>query len=133
MADNSIMYDANQVKTTVDGRIVTGFGPNDMVTYSFNKDLVTPFIDAQGRGGMAANNDHSGKITINLSGDSADHKRFIDMTNAKKEFKIQIDTPFETITGAQACFQKMPNANYGAGMPTHAYEIHVINLIVQGK
>ena len=110
MADPIKVYNAKDVHLSVDGRIIQGF---------------------QGVPSIAINNNRLGQITVNLSGNSADHKRLNALANSNKIFSIVATTPYEKITGDQAIIAKPADAAFGKETPKRTYTIEVLDLHVE--
>ena len=126
-------YDARDVHLIVDGRVVTGFGANDMFSVSYNEDRLKVTVDAQGNTEAAINNSRLGKVTVNLSGNSVDHKRFNELGNSMKDFKLSCDTGYEIISASECYITKLPTANYGKNTPGRSYVITCCDLSIQVK
>lgn len=130
MSDIKI-YNAKDVTVSVDGRVIQGFQDNDMVSYTRKEDNITTAVDAQGWPSAAINNNHLGQITINLSGESADHKRMNQLANTTKVFPIVISSPTEKISGSQAMIGKPADGAFGKAVPGRTYTIEVLDMQVE--
>lgn len=119
------VYNAKDVHLVIDGRVVQGFQPNDMFTIAYDEDRITMTVDAQGNVEAAANNARMATLTVNLSGNSADHKRLAKLANANKSFKVSATTGYEKITGNECFVTKLPNTAYGKGTPGRTYTIKI--------
>lgn len=128
MADTIKTYDAMDVTISVDGRVVQGFQANDMFSVSYKEDLVRTSVDAQGTASISINNSHLGTITINLSGNSADHKRLNDIAKARKIVPVVIKSPYEKITANKCIFTKPANAAYGKDTPARTYTMEALDM-----
>ncbi len=69
------IYDAKDVHLSIDGRVVQNFQDGDMFNVTVKEERVRTAVDAQGWPSIAINNNRLGQITVNLSGNSVDHKR----------------------------------------------------------
>lgn len=121
------IYNAKDVALVIDGRTVQGFQENDMFTFKIKEDRVKTAVDAQGYPSIAVNNNRLAEITVNLSGNSIDHKRLNELANSNKIFPISAITPIETITGNQAIIAKPADAAYGKNTPARTYTIQVLD------
>lgn len=68
------LYDAVKANIVVDGRTIQGFQDGDMFSYTYKEEKVKTTVDAQGNPAIAINNNHLATVTINLTGNSVDHK-----------------------------------------------------------
>lgn len=130
MADIPI-YNAKDVTISIDGRVVQGFQENDMFTVTRKEDNVQTAVDAQGWPAIAINNNRLGQITLNLSGESTDHKRLNELANNSKVFPIVVNTPFEKISGNQAIVAKPADSAYGKAVPGRTYTIEVLDMQIE--
>lgn len=128
MADPIKIYNAKDVHLSVDGRVVQGFQDGDMFNVTVKEDRVQTSVDAQGVPSIAVNNNRLGQITVNLSGNSADHKYLNKLANSNKIFSIVATTPYEKITGDQAIIAKPADAAFGKQTPKRTYTIEVLDL-----
>lgn len=124
------MYNALNANIVIGGRTIQGFQENDMFSYTFDEEQIKTSVDAQGKASGAINNNHSGKVTINLSGTSVDHKYLNNIGNAHKEVTLQINSEFEKITGTQAYITKIPDGAFGKDVPKRTYVFKVLDLHV---
>src|SRR5699024_219727 len=131
MADPIKVYNAKDVHLSVDGRIIQGFQDGDMFNVTIKEDRVQTSVDAQGVPSIAINNNRLGQITVNLSDNSADHKRLNALANSNKIFSIVATTPYEKITGDQAIIAKPADAAFGKETPKRTYTIEVLDLHVE--
>ena len=68
------LYDAVKANIVVNGRTIQGFQDGDMFSYTFKEEKVKTTVDAHGDAAIAINNNHLATVTINLTGNSVDHK-----------------------------------------------------------
>lgn len=129
MADIPV-YNAKDVNISIDGRVVQGFQDNDMFSYTIKEDRVQTSVDAQGTPSIAVNNNRLGQLTVNLSGNSVDHKRLNQLANSNKVFPIVVTTPLEKISGNQAIIAKPADGAYGKNTPARTYTIEVLDMQV---
>ena len=121
------IYNAKDVALVIDGRTVQGFQENDMFSFTFKEDRVNTNVDAQGFPSIAVNNNHLAQITVNLSGNSADHKRLNDLATKSTVFPISVDTPIEKISANQCIVNKPADSAYGKGTPARTYTIQLLD------
>ena len=131
MADPIKVYNAKDVHLSVDGRIIQGFQDGDMFNVTIKEDRVQTSVDAQGVPSIAINNNRLVQITVNLSGNSADHKLLNALAKSNKIFSIVATTPYEKITGDQAIIAKPADAAFGKETPKRTYTIEVLDLHVE--
>lgn len=129
MAD-IVTYDAKNVNISVNGRVIQGFQDNDMVSYTFKEDRVQTAVDAQGTPQVAINNNHLGQVTINLSGNSADHQWLNDLANKGTVFPIVITSDNEKISGNKAIIAKPADGAFGKNVPGRTYTVEVLDMQV---
>ena len=125
------IYDAKNVSVVVDGRVVQGFQDNDMVTATQKEENVQTAVDAQGEAQITINNNKLGQITINLSGNSADHKRLNKLANTKKVFPVTIKSDIEKVTAQQCIISKPADAAYGKAVPGRTYTIEALEIHIE--
>lgn len=131
MADyNPVMneWDARECNIIVDGITMFGFQDGDMVGYEFNNANAGQVIDPQGNGSRYIINDHSGKITINLSQTSPCNEKLLDLINKNKEVVISVTTSNESVSGQRCTFEKDPGGSFGKTIGNIAYVADVIDL-----
>lgn len=131
MSTSIPIYNAKDCSISVDGRVVQGFQDNDMFSYTIKEDRIQTSVDAQGYASAAVNNNRLGQITINLSGNSVDHKRLNELANTNKMFPIVITTPYEKISGNQAMIAKPADGAFGKATPARTYTVEVLDMQVQ--
>ncbi|MDB7636346.1 phage structural protein [Ligilactobacillus ruminis] len=124
------VYNAADVHITVDGRTIQGFQDGDMFTASFKEDRVQTSVDAQGYASVALNANRLGQVTINLSGESPDHKFLNNLAKSNKIFPIVATSTNEKISGTQAIITKPANVSYGKTTPTRTYTIEVLDMSI---
>lgn len=64
-------YDPKKVTVTVNGRALTGYATDGVITVSHNEDSVTPSVGAQGDVTYAENANNSGNAAITLASTSS--------------------------------------------------------------
>lgn len=131
MNNDAILYDAKDVHISIDGRVIQGFQDGDMFSATTKEDRVTTEVDAQGFGFAAINNNRLGQITVNLSGNSPDHKRLNDLANSNKIFPVVITTPMEKITAQRCLITKPADAAFGKATPKRTYTIQCLEMHVE--
>ena len=125
------LYDAVEANIVVDGRIIQGFQDGDMFSYTFKEEKVKTAVDAHGDAAIAINNNHLATVTINLTGNSVDHKYLNDIANANKQVTLQITSEFEKVSGNQAYLSKVPVGAFGKVTPNRTYTFVVLDMRVQ--
>lgn len=121
-------YDAKDVSVVVDGRVIKGFQDNDMVTATQKEENVQTSVDAQGEPQVAINNNKLGQITINLSGNSVDHKRMNNLANTHKVFPVTIKSDIEKVVAQQCIISKPADAAFGKAVPARTYTIEALEI-----
>ena len=125
------LYDAVKANIVVNGRTIQGFQDGDMFSYTFKEEKVKTAVDAHGDAAIAINNNHLATVTINLTGNSVDHKYLNDIANANKQVTLQITSEFEKVSGNQAFITKVPDGAFGKDTPKRTYTIEVLDMRVQ--
>ena len=64
-------YDPKKVNVIVNGKAITGFSSDGVMSVTRNEDTVTPTVGAKGDVAYSENANESGNIAINLMGTSA--------------------------------------------------------------
>ncbi|QBO37280.1 hypothetical protein EQG49_12825 [Periweissella cryptocerci] len=111
-------YDAKNVVITITPKNTkhkkfnwTGFAPGTMVEFGQDSDDVQRFVDAQGNGDFAVQNDKSGHVNIHGSQLTGSNKKIAALRG--EEFAIVVETPEEKISASNAMFTKMPDGSLG--------------------
>lgn|SRR5699024_5417115 len=125
------LYDAVEANIVVNGRTIQGFQDGDMFSYTFKEEKVKTAVDAHGDAAIAINNNHLATVTINLTGNSVDHKYLNDIANANKQVTLQITSEFEKVSGNQAFITKVPDGAFGKDTPKRTYTFEVLDMRVQ--
>lgn len=125
------LYDAVKANIVVNGRTIQGFQDGDMFSYTFKEEKVKTTVDAHGDAAIAINNNHLATVTINLTGNSVDHKYLNDIANANKQVTLQITSEFEKVSGNQAFITKVPDGAFGKDTPKRTYTFEVPDMRVQ--
>lgn len=125
------IYDAKDVHLSIDGRVVQNFQDGDMFNVTVKEERVRTAVDAQGWPAIAINNNRLGQITVNLSGNSVDHKRLNQLANTNKVFALVATTPYEKISGTQCIISKPADAAFGKETPKRTYTIEVLDMQVE--
>ena len=125
------LYDAVKANIVVDGRTIQGFQDGDMFNVTVKEERVRTAVDAQGWPSIAINNNRLGQITVNLSGNSVDHKRLNQLANTNKVFALVATTPYEKISGTQCIISKPADAAFGKETPKRTYTIEVLDMQVE--
>lgn len=124
------IYDAKDANIVIDGRTIQGFQDGDMFSYSYKENKVNTSVDAQGSPAVAVNNNHLATVTINLTGNSIDHKYLLDIANNNKQVTLAITSDFEKISANQAFIQKVPDGAFGKDTPRRTYTLEVLDMRV---
>ena len=64
-------YDPKKVNLVMNGKIITGFASDSMITIARNEDTVTTLVGVKGDVGYSENANESGTITVTLMGTSS--------------------------------------------------------------
>lgn len=64
-------YDPKKVNVIINGKAITGFSSDGVISVTRNEDTVTPTVGAKGDVAYSENANESGNIAINLMGTSA--------------------------------------------------------------
>lgn len=124
-------YDALKANIVIDGRTIQGFQDGDMFSYNYKEEKVKTSVDAQGNPAIAINNNHLATVTINLTGNSIDHKYLNSIANANKQVTLAITSEFEKVSGNQAFIVKVPDGGFGKDTPKRSYVLEVLDMRVE--
>lgn len=130
LEDQMSVYDASKVITTVDGKVLSGFGDADMVTAQKSEPYATVSNDAQGTSSAAINNVDNGVITINLAQTSTVSNRIMmDLVNRHKIFPISItdSSTGERVYGNKAIIDQTPQMSFNKGVTQRSYSVQVLD------
>lgn len=83
-------YDPKKVTVTMNGRIITGFAPDGVVTIAHNEDIVTPTKGAQGDTVYSENANESGTATLPLLSTSSSLPYLRDLAARRKAINFGV-------------------------------------------
>ena len=81
-------YDPTKVSLVVNGRMITGFATDSMITVARNEDMVTTAVGVQGDVTYNENANESGTMTVTLSGTSSSLPFLRDLALRRKPFSV---------------------------------------------
>lgn len=113
-----VVYDSLNVNVNVNGRLVTGFGEDTMISCSRNEDRMIPYSGVKGDYAASINNNKSGTIQITLSMSSPMNAYLQDLAVNKQFFPVSIyDVNDETAmrAGGNDCMIQTEPANERGG------------------
>lgn len=126
-------YDAAEVSVEVGGRLITGFDDGDFVNVTYNNDLWTTKVGADGEGVQSKSNDLSGQIVITILPTSPSNALLTALLEAlvnKGPFPVVVRCPNTGsvhVTEA-ARVKKIPDANYAKEASNRAWTLEAIRI-----
>ena len=81
-------YDPKKVSLVVNGRMITGFATDSMITVARSEDIVTTAVGVQGDVTYNENANESGTMTVTLSGTSSSLPSLRDLALRRKQFSV---------------------------------------------
>lgn len=83
-------YDPKKVTIALNGRAITGFANDGVVTITHNEDIVTPSVGAQGDVAYSENANNSGNAALPLMSTSASLAYLRDLCAKRKPIRISV-------------------------------------------
>ena len=108
-------YDPQKVNVIVDGRVITGFASDGVVTLTRNSDSVTPAVGAKGDVAYSENADETGTVAITLMSTSASLSYLRGLEAKRKMVTVSVQDVNDNDAFVMSCDNcrvlKMPDAN----------------------
>ncbi|MEH2977199.1 MULTISPECIES: phage structural protein [Bacillus] len=124
------VYDANEVNTNIDGKIVTGYSEGTMVSCAKDEEKFSTKVSAKGDVSVATKNNPLGTITLTLSMGSPFVPYLNGLANTAKTFPIWVTGGQEKIGGTEAMVKKPADAEFGDEIGDREFEIQVFDYTV---
>ncbi|WP_353856437.1 DUF3277 domain-containing protein [Bacillus sp. Bos-x628] len=124
------VYDANEVNTNIDGKIVTGYSEGTMVSCSKDEEKFSTKVSAKGDVSVATKNNPLGTITLTLSMGSPFVPYLNKLANTAKTFPIWVTGGQEKIGGTEAMVKKPADAEFSDEIGDREFEIQVFDYTV---
>lgn len=86
-------YDPKKVNLVMNGKIITGFASDSMITIARNEDTVTTQVGVKGDVAYNENANESGTITVTLMGTSSSLPYVRSLALKRKEVSVMIVMP----------------------------------------
>ena len=83
-------YDPKKVNLVMNGKIITGFASDSMITIARNEDTVTTKVGVKGDVAYNENANESGSITVTLMGTSSSLENVRSLALKRKEVSVMI-------------------------------------------
>ena len=81
-------YDPTKVSLVVNGRVITGFATDSMITVARSEDMVTTAVGVQGDVTYNENANDSGTVTVTLSGTSSSLPTLRDLALRRQQVSV---------------------------------------------
>ncbi|MED4382797.1 phage structural protein [Bacillus licheniformis] len=124
------VYDANEVNTNIDGKIVTGYSEGTMVSCSKDEEKFSTKVSAKGDVSVATKNNPLGTITLTLSMGSPFVPYLNKLANTAQTFPIWVTGGQEKIGGTEAMVKKPADAEFSDEVGDREFEIQVFDYTV---
>ena len=86
----TMAYDPKKVTVVADGRAITGYAPDGIITLTHNEDMATPAVGAQGDIAVSENANNSGNAAIPLMSTSASLAYFRQICAQRTPFRLSV-------------------------------------------
>ncbi|MBA5716325.1 phage structural protein [Bacillus subtilis] len=124
------VYDANEVNTNIDGKIVTGYSEGTMVSCAKDEEKFSTKVSAKGDVSVATKNNPLGTITLTLSMGSPFVPYLNKLANTAQTFPIWVTGGQEKIGGTEAMVKKPADAEFSDEIGDREFEIQVFDYTV---
>ncbi|MCY8932504.1 phage structural protein [Bacillus atrophaeus] len=124
------VYDANEVNTNIDGKIVTGYSEGTMVSCAKDEEKFSTKVSAKGDVSVATKNNPLGTITLTLSMGSPFVPYLNKLANTAQAFPIWVTGGQEKIGGTEAMVKKPADAEFSDEIGDREFEIQVFDYTV---
>jgi hypothetical protein len=126
-------FDPKKVTVAVEGRIMTGYATDGVVTISHNEDRTTPAVGVQGDVTYSDSANNSGTASVTLMSTSAAIPYLREVCATRREVRLDIsdaNTDGAFRVSAERCrILKMPETARGAEMETATIEFYIPDLV----
>ncbi|MEC1661040.1 phage structural protein [Bacillus mojavensis] len=124
------VYDANEVNTNIEGKIVTGYSEGTMVSCAKDEEKFSTKVSAKGDVSVATKNNPLGTITLTLSMGSPFVPYLNKLANTAQTFPIWVTGGQEKIGGTEAMVKKPADAEFSDEIGDREFEIQVFDYTV---
>ena len=128
-------YDPQKVNVIVDGRVITGFASDGVVTLTRNSDSVTPAVGAKGDVAYSVNADETGTVAITLMSTSASLSYLRGLEAKRKMVTVSVQDVNDNDAFVMSCDNcrvlKMPDANRAKEQGTVTVNIYVPSMVLR--
>lgn len=128
-------YDPQKVNVIVDGRVITGFAADGVVTLTRNSDSVTPAVGAKGDVAYSENADETGTVAITLMSTSASLSYLRGLEAKRKMVTVSVQDVNDNDAFVMSCDNcrvlKMPDAARTKEQGTVTINIYVPFMVLR--
>lgn len=128
-------YDPQKVNVIVDGRVITGFASDGVVTLTRNSDSVTPAVGAKGDVAYSENADETGTVAITLMSTSASLSYLRGLEAKRKMVTVSVQDVNDNDAFVMSCDNcrvlKMPDAARTKDQGTVTINIYVPFMVLR--
>ena len=128
-------YDPQKVNVIVDGRVITGFASDGVVTRTRNSDSVTPAVGAKGDVAYSENADETGTVAITLMSTSASLSYLRGLEAKRKMVTVSVQDVNDNDAFVMSCDNcrvlKMPDAARTKEQGTVTINIYVPFMVLR--
>lgn len=125
-------FDPKKVNLIVNGRIITGYASDAMISVARNEDIVVPTSGVKGDVTYAENANESGTITVSLGGSSSSLPYLRDLAVKRKSLTVMIvdanDDSAVNISESRCRILKPPDINRAKDIGSAQVSIFVPSL-----
>lgn len=128
-------YDPKKVNVVINGRVITGFAADGVVTLTKNEDSVTPSVGAKGDVAYSENANESGNIALPLMSTSSSLAYLRGLEARRTAINVTIsdvnDADAFTMSEDQCRILKMPDINRQKEQGTVTVNIYVPSMVIR--
>ncbi len=128
-------YDPQKVNVIVDGRVITGFATDGVVTLTRNSDSVTPAVGAKGDVAYSENADETGTVAITLMSTSSSLSYLRSLEAKRKMVTVSVQDVNDNDAFVMSCDNcrvlKMPDAARTKEQGTVTINIYVPFMVLR--
>ena len=128
-------YDPQKVNVIVDGRVITGFASDGVVTLTRTSDSVTPAVGAKGDVAYSENADETGTVAITLMSTSASLSYLRGLEAKRKMVTVSVQDVNDNDAFVMSCDNcrvlKMPDAARTKEQGTVTINIYVPFMVLR--
>ena len=126
-------YDPKKVTVAVNGRIITGFSADGIISMAHNEDAILPAVGVQGDVAIAENANNSAVCTLTLMATSASIAYLRDLCTRKARLRLTIsdvNDDDEIHVNTENCrIRKMPDMARGREVGSVSVAIYIPDLV----